>query len=181
MHDEGPCSARVPPGRRVRRTDDLPLHRTREPAFGIADSWTDSSKKVRISGSCPPTSASDRCPGSPTGDVRAARPLAYRNTETGAQAVLHRAPDSYRYKVAWRNLVDNCPHVVAGYETKDAKSFRDELETASARTGVVPSVRTATWQSGGKRLTVRRFSAGSSAGTVGTKHPRESCTALSAD
>jgi hypothetical protein len=25
--------------------------------------------------------------------------LAYRNTETGARAVLHRAPDSYRYRV----------------------------------------------------------------------------------
>jgi len=35
--------------------------------------------------------------------------LAYRNTETGVQAVLHRAPDSYRYK--WRGaiLVDGYP------------------------------------------------------------------------
>ena len=53
--------------------------------------------------------------------------LAYRNTETGARAVLHRAPDSYWYK--WRGaiLVDGYPVWSRGYETKDATSFRDEL------------------------------------------------------
>ena len=53
--------------------------------------------------------------------------LAYRNTETSARAVLHRAPDSYRYK--WRGaiLVDGYPVWSRGYETKDATSFRDEL------------------------------------------------------
>jgi len=53
--------------------------------------------------------------------------LAYRNTETGVQAVLHRAPDSYRYK--WRGaiLVDGYPVWSRGYETKDATAFRDEL------------------------------------------------------
>ena len=53
--------------------------------------------------------------------------LEYRNSETDARAVLHRAPDSYRYK--WRGavLVDGYPVWSRGYETKDAKSFRDEL------------------------------------------------------
>ncbi|ADE01888.1 DUF7568 family protein [Haloferax volcanii] len=53
--------------------------------------------------------------------------LAYRNTETGARAVLHRAPDSDRYK--WRGaiLVDGYPVWSHGYEMKDAKSFRNEL------------------------------------------------------
>ena len=58
--------------------------------------------------------------------------LAYRNTETGARAVLHRAPDSYRYK--WRGaiLVDGYQVWSWGYETKDAKSFRDELRKRPA-------------------------------------------------
>ncbi len=53
--------------------------------------------------------------------------LEYRNTETGARAVLHRAPDSYRYK--WRGaiLVDGYPVWSRGYETKDAKAFRNVL------------------------------------------------------
>jgi len=53
--------------------------------------------------------------------------LAYRNTETGAWAVLHRAPDSYRYK--WRGaiLVDGYPVWLRGYETRDAKAFRNVL------------------------------------------------------
>ena len=34
--------------------------------------------------------------------------LAYRNNETGTRAVLHRAPDSYRYK--WREAI-----LVGGY------------------------------------------------------------------
>jgi len=53
--------------------------------------------------------------------------LTYRNTETSARAVLHRAPDSYRYK--WRGaiLLNGYPVWSRGYETKDAKSFRDEL------------------------------------------------------
>jgi len=74
--------------------------------------------------------------------------LAYRNTETGARAVLHRAPDSYRYK--WRGviLVDGYPVWSRGYETKDAKSFRDELRKRPAPELSCPSVRTATWQSG---------------------------------
>ena len=58
--------------------------------------------------------------------------LAYRNTETRARAVLHRAPGSYRYK--WRGaiLVDGYPVWSRGYETKDAKSFRDELRDRPA-------------------------------------------------
>lgn len=53
--------------------------------------------------------------------------LAYRNTETGARAVLHRAPDSYRYK--WRSalLVDGYPVWSRGFETKQATVFRDAL------------------------------------------------------
>jgi len=107
--------------------------------------------------------------------------LAYRNTETGARAVLHRAPDSYRYK--WRGviLVDGYPVWSRGYETKDAKSFRDELRKRPAPELELSRVSEQRRGNRGKRLTVRRFSAGSSAGTVGTKHPRESCTALSAD
>jgi len=58
--------------------------------------------------------------------------LAYRNTETGARAVLHQAPDSYRYK--WRGVIlaDGYPVWSWGYETKDAKSFRDELRKRPA-------------------------------------------------
>ena len=65
---------------------------------------------------------------------RESRPptLAYRNTETGARAILHRAPDSYRYK--WRGAIiaDGYPVWSRGYETKDATSFRDELWERSA-------------------------------------------------
>ena len=58
--------------------------------------------------------------------------LAYRNTETGARAVLHRAPNSYRYK--WRGAIiaDGYPVWSRGYETKDATSFRDELRERPA-------------------------------------------------
>ena len=53
--------------------------------------------------------------------------LEYRNTEACARAVLHRAPDSYRYK--WRGmiLVDGYPVWSRGYETKDATAFRNAL------------------------------------------------------
>ena len=53
--------------------------------------------------------------------------LRYQNIKTGARAVLHRAPDTYRYK--WRGviLVDGYLVWSQGYETKDAESFRDEL------------------------------------------------------
>ena len=54
--------------------------------------------------------------------------LEYRNTKTGARAVLQRAPDTYRYK--WRGalLVDGYLVWSRGYETKGATSFRDELQ-----------------------------------------------------
>ena len=57
--------------------------------------------------------------------------LTYRNTETGARAVLHRAPNSYVYK--WRAviLVDGYPVWSRGFETKDAKILRDELRNRS--------------------------------------------------
>ena len=53
--------------------------------------------------------------------------LAYRNTVTGARAVLHRAPDAYRYR--WRGaiLVDGYPIWSRGFETKAATTFRDAL------------------------------------------------------
>ena len=53
--------------------------------------------------------------------------LEYRNTKTGARAVLQRAPDTYRYK--WRGalLVDGYLVWSRGYETKGAMSFGDEL------------------------------------------------------
>jgi len=53
--------------------------------------------------------------------------LAYRNTKTGARTVLHRAPDSYRYR--WRGaiLVDGYPVWSQGFETKDATAFCDEF------------------------------------------------------
>ncbi|WP_396614054.1 hypothetical protein ACH9L7_19895 (plasmid) [Haloferax sp. S1W] len=53
--------------------------------------------------------------------------LAYRNTETGARAVLHRAPDSYRYKWRAAILVDGYPVWSRGFETKQATVFRDAL------------------------------------------------------
>jgi predicted RNA-binding Zn-ribbon protein involved in translation (DUF1610 family) len=48
--------------------------------------------------------------------------------------VLHRAPDSYRYK--WRGviLVDGYPVWSQGYDTKDATSFRDVFRERSAPT-----------------------------------------------
>jgi len=57
--------------------------------------------------------------------------LAYRNTETNARAVLHRAPDSYIH--TWRAaiLVESYPVWSRGSPTKDATSLRDELETRS--------------------------------------------------
>ncbi|MDR5673589.1 hypothetical protein RH858_10610 [Halalkaliarchaeum sp. AArc-GB] len=58
--------------------------------------------------------------------------LRYRNTETGARAILHRALDSYRYK--WRGaiLVDGYPVWSRGYETKEATTFRDALRDRPA-------------------------------------------------
>jgi len=53
--------------------------------------------------------------------------LAYRNTETGARAVLHRGPDSYRYKWRAAILVDGYPVWSRGFETKQATVFRDTL------------------------------------------------------
>ena len=58
--------------------------------------------------------------------------LAYQNTETGARAVLHRGPDSYRYK--WRGaiLVDGYPIWSRGFETKEATTFRNALREQPA-------------------------------------------------
>jgi hypothetical protein len=53
--------------------------------------------------------------------------LVYRNTENGARAVLHRAPDSYRYKWRAAILVDGYPVWSRGFETKQATVFRDAL------------------------------------------------------
>ncbi|TMT77623.1 hypothetical protein E2L06_19770 [Haloterrigena sp. H1] len=58
--------------------------------------------------------------------------LAYRNTETGAQAVLHRAPDSYAYKWRAAILVDGYPVWSQGFETKEATSVRDALRDRPA-------------------------------------------------
>jgi len=52
--------------------------------------------------------------------------LAYRNTETGARAVLHRAPDACRYKWCGAILVDGYPVCSRGFETKAATTFRDK-------------------------------------------------------
>jgi predicted RNA-binding Zn-ribbon protein involved in translation (DUF1610 family) len=53
--------------------------------------------------------------------------LAYRNTETNAHAVLHRAPDTYIH--TWRAtiLVDGYPVWSRGFATREATSLRDEL------------------------------------------------------
>ena len=58
--------------------------------------------------------------------------LAYRNTETGSRAILHRAPDSYRFK--WRGaiLIDGYPIWSRGFETKEGTTFRDELRDRPA-------------------------------------------------
>ena len=58
--------------------------------------------------------------------------LAYRNTKTGARAVLYRAPDSYQYK--WRGaiIVDGYSVWSRGYESKELKSFRDQLRERPA-------------------------------------------------
>ena len=58
--------------------------------------------------------------------------LKYRNTETNARAVLHRAPDSYDHK--WRGaiLVDGYPVWSLGFSTKDETTFRDALRERPA-------------------------------------------------
>ena len=53
--------------------------------------------------------------------------LAYRNTETTAHAVLHRAPDSYAHKWRAAILVDGYPVWSRTRATKEATSLRDEL------------------------------------------------------
>jgi len=97
--------------------------------------------------------------------------LAYRNTETGVQAVLHRAPDSYRYK--WRGaiLVDGYPVWSRGYETKDATAFRDELRERPAPDLSCPEVRTRTFVSARKRQTGRMSSGGTTAPDCGYEAP----------
>ncbi len=57
--------------------------------------------------------------------------LVDRNTETKAQAVLHRTLNSYRYN--WRGaiLVDGYPVWSQGYETKETTTFRDVLRDKS--------------------------------------------------
>jgi len=62
--------------------------------------------------------------------------LAYRNTETGVQAVLHRAPDSYRYK--WRGaiLVDGYPVWSRGTRRKTRRRSVTSSE-GPARTSAV--------------------------------------------
>ena len=54
--------------------------------------------------------------------------LVYQNTEADARAVLHRAPDSYRYKWRAAILVDGYPVWSRGFATKKATSLRDELQ-----------------------------------------------------
>jgi len=49
--------------------------------------------------------------------------------------------------MAWSNPRRRLPGVVAGYETKDATAFRDELRERPARTSAVRSVRTRTFVS----------------------------------
>jgi predicted RNA-binding Zn-ribbon protein involved in translation (DUF1610 family) len=58
--------------------------------------------------------------------------LAYRNTETGARAVLHRAPNSYRYNWLGAIIVDVYPVWSRGFETKEATKFRDALRNRPA-------------------------------------------------
>ena len=58
--------------------------------------------------------------------------LAYRNTETGARAVLHRAPHSYRYKWRAAILADGYPVWSRGFETKETTTFRDVLRDKPA-------------------------------------------------
>ena len=58
--------------------------------------------------------------------------LAYRNTVTGARAVLHRAPNSYAYKWRAAILVDGYPVWSRGFETKEATSVRDALRDRPA-------------------------------------------------
>jgi len=76
--------------------------------------------------------------------------LAYRNTETGVQAVLHRAPDSYRYK--WRGailVVDGYPVWSRGTRRKTRR--RSVTSSGSVRrTSAVRSVRTRTFVSAAK-------------------------------
>ncbi|GGM74102.1 hypothetical protein GCM10009017_25130 [Halarchaeum rubridurum] len=103
--------------------------------------------------------------------------LAYRNTETGARAVLHRAPDSYRYK--WRGaiLVDGYPIWSRGYKTKDATSFRDELRERPAPDLSCPECPNDDVRVGEKASAGRKSSGGTTAPTVGTKPPLASSTA----
>ena len=58
--------------------------------------------------------------------------LEYRNRETDARAVLYRTPDSYVHKWRAAILVDGYPVWSRGFETKDAKQFRDALRERPA-------------------------------------------------
>jgi len=96
------------------------------------DSWIDSSKRVKTSGSSPPTSTSNRCPESQTGHGRVERRRSRIETptETGARAVLHRGPDSYRYKWRAAILVDGYPVWSRGFERRSRRqSFGTLFET----------------------------------------------------
>ena len=64
--------------------------------------------------------------------------LKYRNTETGARAVLHRAPESYQYKWRAAILVEGYPIWSRGDETKEATAFRDILRDRSVPTLACP-------------------------------------------
>jgi predicted RNA-binding Zn-ribbon protein involved in translation (DUF1610 family) len=69
--------------------------------------------------------------------------LAYRNTKTDARAVLHRAPDSYRY--TWRGVIlaEGYPIWVRGSPTKEAAAFREALRERPAPELACPDCGTA--------------------------------------
>jgi len=102
-----------------------------EPAFATVDSWTDSSRRVKRSGSCPLTSTSKNARITNWRRESRSPTLAYRNTETGVQAVLHRAPDSYRYK--WRGAI-----LVDGYPVWSRGTRRKTRRRSVTSSGSVP-------------------------------------------
>jgi len=140
-----------------------------EPAFATVDSWTDSSRRVKRSGSCPLTSTSKNAP---YHQLATREPLADARVSEHRDWCASRPASSARFvsvQMAWSNPRRRLPGVVAGYETKDATAFRDELRERPRRTSAVRSVRTRTFVSARKRQTGRMSSGGTTAPTVGTK------------
>lgn len=102
--------------------------------------------------------------------------LAYRSTEIGARAVLHQAPDSYRYKWRAAILVDGYPVWSRGFETKEATTFLDVLRDKPTPELTGPECPNDDVSVGQKSADGGKVQLGSTVRTVATKVAHRSCT-----